>query len=830
MAPRYAGVCLLDNPFHIDGIYDYRVPEELDGDVLPGTFVTVPFGTANRKRLALVTELRDTSAYKEHKAVISVCPGDLSLDAEMLGLCAFMKTRTLCTTGDAVRAMIPTSALSRLVGTYTPRQENQPTDSDELSPSDLSVFEYLREHGKCDLASLRRQFGAGVELRLKRLCAKGYADYRVELRGGIRDLTETLWDLAIPADVAERLVRGEYVEGYRLSSPVQKQVLRVLLDEHDELPATDLRELAHVNDGPLKTMLRNGILSARERRVDRNPYAEAPFVGQTPIRLNEEQSAALETVSALAFSGEAHAALLYGVTGSGKTCVMTALIDRLLDAGKGVILLLPEISLTPQSVSIFCARYGSRVAVIHSGLSAGERYDSFCRIRRGEADVVIGTRSAVFAPVRNLGAVIIDEEQEHTYKSDQSPRYHARDIARYRCASNHALMLLASATPSVESYKKAKDGVYTLVRLTNRYGGAKLPEVEIADLRREASSEVFSPFGELLLRETDKNLRAGKQSILFLNRRGYHHFISCRSCGEALLCPNCSVAMTYHTKKGTYSDGELICHWCGTRLPLPSVCPACGSEHLGHMGFGTQRVEEELTKLFPDARLLRMDADTTATKFAYDEMLGQFREHGADILLGTQMVTKGHDFPDVTLVGVLFADSSLYLDDYRASERTFAMLTQVIGRAGRGDAAGKAVIQTNAPDNDVIRLACAQDYDTFYEREISLRRLLVFPPFCDIALLTVTGPQEGELLHAVTRLSQTLAELRAKKYAGVPLQVFGPFEAPVYRVESKYRMRMVIKCKANRDTLALFAELMCVFNRGVGQRISLGIDINPSNL
>ena len=828
--PTCAGVCLLDNPFAIDGIYDYRIPEELADEIREGVFVTVPFGTSNRRALALVREVRDHSAYPELKPILSVCPEHLSLDPEMLGLCDFMKLRTLCSTGDAVRAMIPASALSRLITVFSPDTEHKPNDSDELSSSDLFVYKTVCERGECTGAYLREKLGAGVEARLRRLCARKYLTKRVILKDASQGLTERLWSLALSAERTSELLSLGAIEGFRVTSPKQKEVLRVLLESGEPMTAQELTRAAGVTEAPLKSLLSKGLLQTLERRVERNPYASAKFIGQTPINLNEEQSAALDTLSSLAFSGEAKAALLHGVTGSGKTAVMTALIDRLLGKGKGVILLLPEIALTPQSVSIFCARYGSRVAVIHSALSAGERYDAYCRIREGRADVVIGTRSAVFSPVPNLGAIIIDEEQEHTYKSDQNPKYHTRDIARYRCAHHHALMLLASATPSLESYQKAKDGVYTLVRLTHRYGDAKLPRVVVADMRREIGGGNTSPLGECLVQELCRVTAEREQAVLFLNRRGYNHFLSCRSCGEAVLCPSCSVSMTYHTRRGTYTEGDMVCHWCGRRMPLPRTCPSCGSEHLARMGFGTQRVEEELQKLLPTARLLRMDTDTTSTKFAYDDMLGQFRAHQADVLLGTQMVTKGHDFPDVTLVGVLLADASLYLDDYRASERTFAMLTQVIGRAGRGKKEGLAVIQTNNPDSEIIRLACAQDYESFYEREIRLRKLLQFPPYCDIALLTLTGAIEGELLRASTLLSQELRTMAEGEYRDVALVTFGPFEAPVYRVDNKYRMRMVVKCKLNRRTLSMLAELLCSFSAKVGRKISLGIDLNPSNL
>ncbi len=827
---RVAGVCLLDNPFAIDGVYDYRIPEALSDDVRPGVFVTVPFGTANHRRLALVREVRAQSQYAELKSIVGVCPDKLSLDEEMLGLCNFMKLRTLCATGDAVRAMIPTAALSRLVTLYAPIPGHILPDSDERASSDFVVYEWICQKGEASQEVLRSQFGTQVELKLRRLCARGYLQKSVILKDATGERTEKLWTAAMTSEKLLELAQGRVVDGIRITSAKQKTVVRHFAATDEAQPTSKLCQILEITEAPLKSLCEKGVLELCYRRVDRNPYKSARFVGQTELKLNDEQTEAVQTLTKLAESGEPHAALLHGVTGSGKTVVMTALIDRLLANERGVILLLPEIALTPQSVSIFCARYGERVAVIHSGLSAGERYDAYCRIKEGRADVVIGTRSAVFSPVKNLGAIIIDEEQEHTYKSDQNPKYHARDIARYRCAHHGALMLLASATPSLESYTKAKEGTYTLVKLTKRFGGAKLPRVEIADMRREAGGGNLSPVGNLLAEQLSRVTAAGEQSILFLNRRGYNHFVSCRSCGEAVACPSCSVSMTYHTRKETYREGDLVCHWCGRRQPLPKTCPSCGSEHLARMGFGTQRVEEELGQLLPSATVMRMDTDTTSTKFAYDTMLTDFRDHKADVLVGTQMVTKGHDFPDVTLVGVLLADASLYLDDYRAAERTFAMLTQVIGRAGRrGEKEGLAIIQTNNPDSEVIRLACAQDYESFYEREIALRRLLVFPPYCDIALITLSSMLESELLRAAPLFAKELKQMSEGEYRDVALVTFGPFEAPVYRVDNRFRMRMVLKCKLTRRTLAMLAELMCKFSTNM-KKITVSIDLNPTSL
>lgn len=831
MSTKFAGVYILDNPHHLDSMYEYFIPVALEEDIFPGVFVTVPFGPSNHRRLGVVWELRETQEYKSLKGIELVCPEHMALDRAMMGLCAFMKKRLLCTIGDAVRAMMPASALSRLVTLYS-ATPHIPNDSDEVHSSDLLLYQKICSMGEVPFLHLRREYGSGVEDRLRRLMACGSLQKRVILKDSSKGLVERRWFFAKSDAVIRSLISGEEQDNGRLKLTSEKQaaILQVLLDEGCPMRADEIKERANVGDSPIRTLEEKGILASEEVRLDRNPYSEIPFTGQTPLTLNEEQSYAVEMLSALAFSGEPKAALLHGVTGSGKTCVMTALMDRLLEAGRGVILLLPEIALTPQTVSIFCARYGSRVSVMHSGLSSGERYDAYCRIRQGLSDVVIGTRSAVFAPVRNLGAILIDEEQEHTYKSDQNPKYHARDIARYRCAKENALMLLASATPSIESYHKSQQGLYTLVRLQKRYGNAKLPRVMIADMRGEEQGGNTSPLGEKLLRELCRVQANKEQSILFLNRRGYNHFLSCRSCGEAVMCPSCSVALTYHTKKRDYSDGYLVCHWCGKKMPPPKVCPSCGSEHLARMGFGTQRVEEELGKLLPNANILRMDTDTTSTKLAYDNMLGVFRRQEADVLLGTQMVTKGHDFPNVTLVGVLLADASLYLDDYRASERTFSMLTQVIGRAGRGDKEGLAVIQTNNPDSEVIRLACEQNYEAFYEREIRLRKLLTFPPFCDIALITITGLLESELLLAVAHLADDLQKLSQGKYRDVPMVSFGPFEAPIYRVDNRYRMRIVIKCKITKRTLEMISTLITGFASNVGKRLSIGVDFNPSSL
>ena len=826
----YAWVYLLDAPYSLDRAFEYYIPPELRGNIAKGDLVTVPFGTANRKKLGIVTELSSAPENEKinYKPLISVCDKSTSLDEDMLGLCFFLKEQTLCTVGDAVRAMTPVSAVTRLEEIYriTDNSELLAEAKSELDPPTLHILELIEKKGCVKFDLLKTRFGVAAEPTVKKLTSKGLIVRDMDLKESSQKY-ETLCSLAIDLERADRILKGEDGE-IALRSVNHVAILKYFFDT--QLPEVDEKILCKVSGtttAQVSALCAKGILKREKRIIDRGLSVIKKQKAQRQITLNDEQSAALDTLCRLHDEKQPKGALLFGVTGSGKTSVMLKLIDHVLSSGEGVILLLPEISLTPQTLDIFCSRYGDRVAIIHSGLSAGERYDTYRRIKNGEADVVIGTRSAVFAPLSNLGLIIIDEEQEHTYKSDMNPKYHARDIARYRCAHSNSLMLLASATPSFESYKKAKEGAYTLIKLNKRYGEAVLPKVTVADMRSDAAG---TPLGNLLCGKLIETKKKNEQSILFLNRRGYNTFISCRGCGEAIKCPECSVSLTYHTTSSDYGRGELRCHWCGRRIPIPKTCPSCGSEHLSGMGFGTQKIQQELCELLPDSNILRMDTDTTSTKNSYEDILGKFRRHEADVLLGTQMVTKGHDFPDVTLVGVLLADASLYLDDYRASEKTFSMLTQVIGRAGRSSKRGEAVIQTNNPDHECIKLACAQDYESFYESEIRLRKALVFPPFCDIVLMTVTSADEKEVLRASAILGQMLDSAIGGDFSDVPMVKYGPFEAPVYKVESKYRMRIVIKCRLNKRSRSLFSSMLSDFSKANTKGLSLSIDFNPSSL
>lgn len=862
-AVGYVAVYLLDNPFCIDRAYDYYIPATWDAreTITRGAFVTVPFGRGNRRQLGVVVSVSDTLPAPDGadaasadpagiKPIGTLCTERLFLTEEQLSLCFFLKEQTLCTFGEAVRTVVPAAAMAKMTHLYT-AVETEAVQSKilRLVGNEREVYEHIRSRGPTSPDALKTRFGAPIaKAALEKLTNKKLVTKEPQVKEPTLP-TEAHYALACDPAVAEAILRRE-PGMVRLTSEKHRAILSVLLTASAAPEARDrlVSEKQIIREtGATRVQCRALVIKglSREEAVEVLPPPILPRVdmlsavavapGETPQAeappLTEEQSGAVATLRDLMATGEPKAALLHGVTGSGKTRVMLEIIDHTLAQGKGAIVLLPEISLTPQMLSIFHRRYGGQVAVIHSGLSAGERMASYTRIRAGEAPVVVGTRSAVFAPLPNLGLVVMDEEQEHTYKSDKSPKYHARDVARFRCATDHALLLLASATPSLESYQKALDGKYTLIRLTRRAGAAALPAVSVVDMRREPISGNTAPLSVALSTELTRVAAEDDQSVLFLNRRGYNTQVVCRSCGKAILCPKCSVAMNYHVRRGTYEHGQLVCHWCGVHRPYPDACPDCGSAHLTRLGYGTQRIEQELEELIPGAIVMRMDADTTTTKTAYDDLLGSFRRHEADILLGTQMVTKGHDFPDVTLVGVLMADASLYLDDYRAAERTFSLLTQVIGRAGRGHKPGLAVIQTMNPDSDVIKLACAQDYETFFAREIQLRRLLTFPPFCDIVLLTVTSPDEKELHKVCLRLSEEITSLCETTYADVPLLSFGPFEAPVYRVDNVYRMRHVIKCRLNRRSRALFARLLTDFApaRSPAAPI-LSVDFNPSSI
>ena len=607
-------------------------------------------------------------------------------------------------------------------------------------------------------------------------------------------------------------------------SPKQRAVMEVLRDV-GQAAVKELCYFTGCTTAVVQALEKKGLVELTEEEFFRRPHEVYSQGERTEINLTDEQRVAYEKFSALMRDENPAAGLLFGVTGSGKTKVYMRLIDDCLDMGRGCVLMVPEISLTPQALSIFYGRYGNRVAVIHSGLAMGERLDEWKRIKKGEADLVIGTRSAVFAPLDNPGLFIIDEEQEHTYKSEMSPRYDAKDVAKRRCVSYGGLCLLVSATPSVETYTAALNGRLSLARLTKRYGSAVLPEVVTVDMSQKRSliSNALSREMADALRE---NLEKGEQSLLLLNRRGFNTFVTCTECKHVLTCPNCSISMTYHS-----ANNRLLCHYCGYSMPVPDRCPECGEKNIRYSGFGTQRIEEELKVLFPEARVLRMDADTTMAKFAHEKKLKQFSDGEYDILLGTQMVAKGLDFPNVTFVGVVSADSQLNDSDYRSLERTFDLLMQVVGRSGRGTHKGTAMIQTLAPENDIIRLSAAQDYEAYYNIEMALRQMMTYPPYCDICLVNFTGENEARTLEAAKSFFDGIVSKNENEYKNQKLIILGPTPAKVFRVSNKYRYRLIIKCKNSAEFRRMIRENLVEFMKNAKyNKILVHADINPESM
>lgn len=607
---------------------------------------------------------------------------------------------------------------------------------------------------------------------------------------------------------------------------VKQQSVYTLLCDVGSAAVDEVCSFCSVGKSVLDNLVKYGVCEYYNKEVYRSPYKNISQNGETaPITLSASQHHAFSVYLEM-LKSDGGTGLLYGVTGSGKTQVYLKLIDEAVAMGKDVIVLVPEIALTPQMLSIFHKRYGKQVAVMHSGLSIGERSDEYKRADRGEAKIVVGTRSAVFAPVHNLGLLIMDEEQEHTYKSERTPRYHARDVANFRCRYNKALFLMTSATPSVESYSAARSGKYKLCEINERFGDSKLPDVITVDMKNEIASGNKSLISKTLEDLMQENLNRKKQTILLINRRGYNTFIACNSCGHVLTCPNCSISLTYHS----YSN-RLMCHYCGFSKPLDHICPECGKNSIRYSGYGTQRIEDELKRLFPEASVLRMDADTTSGKFSHQRLFDAFLSGAYDILIGTQMVAKGLDFPNVTLVGVVNADNSLYDESYLAQEKSFDLITQVVGRSGRREEAGKAVIQTINPYNEVIEFAAKQDYKSFYNNEIALRKLLTYPPFCDIYFVSFVCEDENKAAMCAKAFFEELVTLNKTEYSNEKLIVLGPSPSKISKINKHYRYGLTVKCKNSRSVRRMLNEILKKIDKMKEYKgVAVSADLNPYEL
>lgn len=810
-----ASVAIEKTNFSYDKAYDYLY--DAAESLFPGCRVLVPFGRSNQLRQGFVVAISKVDQKpKGFKKISKVIDPEPVLSAEMLELVNWLKERTFCTLFEAARSMLPAGMCHRIVTKYACVID---VDKTEMSDDEFQIYSYIKDSKKyLDGEKVLKTLGFVQELSiLEQMVKKGYLVRNYDSAQKTGDLTVSM--VRITESGSDLLDTDE-----KLTSK-QRDVLEVL----KEIGSSSVKEICYFTGytpSVVQALAKKNLVEIFECEVYRNPYDSViDPATKSEINLSEEQKNAYDNILKQYETKNGDVSLLYGVTGSGKTQVYMKLIDHMLEIKKQVIVMVPEISLTPQTLNLFHKRYGRNVAVFHSGLSSGQRIDEWKRVKNSEVSIVIGTRSAVFAPFDNLGLIIVDEEQEHTYKSEQTPRYNAKDVARFRCAYHNSLLLLASATPSLESFAKAKKGSYSLNRLTKRYSQSQLPDVKVVDMYTDALSE-SSFFSKELFNSLVENLKSKKQSILLMNRRGYNTFASCKKCGFVFTCPSCSISMTYH-----HDNGRLMCHYCGFSQKFTTECPECNSSEVRYSGFGTQKIEDELSHLMPDARILRMDADSTMSRFSHEDKLNSFAKGEYDILLGTQMVAKGLDFENVTLVGVISADIQLNNDDFRSQERTFDLLTQVVGRAGRGKFKGTAIIQTVNPENDVITLASVQNYDKFYETEIAVRKALIYPPYCDIVLVGLSGVDEDAVRSSSAKFFGLITKKLDHKYKDLRLIMLGPMPARILRVNNKYRYRIIIKCKNTKTLRKMLSEVLCEYETEYAKKsVSAHIDINPENI
>ncbi len=800
-----AEIALQGAAFSFDKLYTYAVPEKFWSQAKPGCRAQVPFGKGNINRQGMIFGVceADVTGLKQ---LVSLTDPQPVLSDELLKLCVYMQETVFCTYYDAVSSMLPAGLGMKTVNYYSYNEEF--AGSSLLDSCQQAVCGYLQKNGETEETKLKSRFSVTTDF-LEDLVRK---EALVKSSGFRRKME----------DATQKWVR---LSGFECNSARLTQRQQEVVSLLSDIGSAAVKEICYftgVSASVVEALIKKEVLVSFEKKVFRNPAADVSKIDDSEINLTPEQQAAYEGMMSDYSDTEAKTSLLYGVTGSGKTQVFLKLADRVMQDNRGVIVMVPEISLTPQLISVFTSRYGSTVAVFHSAMSMGRRLDEWKKVKEGKALIAIGTRSAVFAPFSDLGLIIIDEEQEHTYKSEKSPRFHARDIARFRTGYHKGLLCLSSATPSVETYTMAKKGIYSIYRLENRYGNSVLPEVETVDMKAELQNGNTAVLSGRLYEAINDVLQQKKQVILLLNRRGHNTYVSCSCCGYVETCPHCSVSLTYHS-----ANKRLMCHYCGYSKKVDDSCPECGNKNMKFTGLGTQKAEEELHALFPKANVLRLDADSTAARDSYTAYLNDFAEGKYDILIGTQMVAKGLNFPNVTLVGVLGADSAMYSEDFRSFERSFSLLAQVVGRAGRGECPGRAIIQTADPGSNLIELAKNQDYDSFYNEEILNRRLMVYPPYCDICLVSASSAVKEKAEQVLNKVFENIKNLLDGEFKGVKLIILGPSSAAVSKVNNRYRFRMIIKCRNNTEFRKMLRSAVNVKLTGDS---AVSVDINPENV
>ncbi|KGR92125.1 primosomal protein N' [Ureibacillus massiliensis 4400831 = CIP 108448 = CCUG 49529] len=802
---KVAEVIVDVSAYPIDRPFDYLIPEEMQELIEMGCRVKVPFGPRNV--LGFVTEIKDTTEVpvdkiKSLSQLLDITP---VLTTEMLKLAKWLKTETICYEIDALQVMLP----SALRAKYE-KQVSLLTDVEQLP---ILLQPYFQRATKVNYKAFEKD---GMLHDLKRAVKDKQLviENIVKQKGNIKEIRKVKINESI--ETLQKIL-GNISKRARK----QQQLLQWMMNHVGEV--FDLQDIltdTNTSQAVLQAVIEYGGAEFVQEEVYRDPFSKE--VKKTiSLNLTDEQENALQKITNSIKNRISETFLLHGITGSGKTEVYLQAIEQCLLEGKEAIVLVPEISLTPQMTDRFRSRFGELVAVMHSGLSVGEKYDEWRKIHEGKVKVVVGARSAVFAPFRNVGIFILDEEHESTYKQEDAPRYHARDVAIWRSEYYQCPVILGSATPSLESFARAKKNVYTLLTLKERALKQSLPTVHVVDMRNELKNGNRSMFSESLVEAIRTRLEKKEQMVLFLNRRGYSSFVMCRDCGTVVQCENCDISLTYHR-----SNEKLKCHYCGYEQRVPKTCPQCQSDHIRYFGTGTQKVEEELTKLFPEAKVLRMDVDTTKTKGSHEEILEAFGKGHADILLGTQMIAKGLDFPNITLVGVLSADTSLHLPDFRSAEKTFQLLTQVSGRAGRHQLPGEVIIQTYTPEHYAIELAKEQQYEPFYEREMWMRHQAGYPPYYYLALVQIS---HEDIMLASEYAQKTVDFLRSNLSFNV--SIIGPTASSISRVQNRYRYQCLIKYKVEPNLIETFIQLIKLYRSDwIKKGILLTVDLNPSSI
>lgn len=802
--------------YHFDILYTYIIPPEFTDKISAGSRVMVPFGKgSNSKRQGVVFSVCKSVPDKGTKKILLCLDETPFISSEGLKIAEFLKDRTFCTYFEAVKIQIPSGISYKTTVRYYAVENKL---NKKLSGPEEEVYNYMMSldspyEKKHIYSSLGISADCDVIDRLtnKKLVIKCY-----EAKKNIADASTKSVKLIVNEDELEQVDK---------LTVKQKKVIETL----KTTGGATVKELCYftgVTASVINTLQKRGIVEIYNATYYRTPETLlTDNDAKKEINLTESQRNAYEQIIDK-YKNTGGVSLLYGITGSGKTSVFLKAIDQVIADNRQVIVMVPEISLTPQMMSIFKSRYGSEVAIFHSALSAGERHDEYKRVKDGLVKIVVGTRSAVFAPFDNIGLIVIDEEQEHTYKSESSPRFHTKDVARFRAAHHNALLLLSSATPSIESYTNAMRGKYSFSTLTQRYGDAVLPDVTVVDMKNERQSGNKYSISSVLLQMLEENLKNKMQSILLMNRRGFNTFVACDSCGSVVNCPSCSISMTYHS-----ANNRLMCHYCGYSQKVSTHCPECGKDDVRFSGYGTQRVEQELELLLPEARILRIDTDSASSRHKFEKGLLDFSEGKYDILLGTQMVAKGLNFENVTVVGVINADQQLNNDDFRSEERTFDLLTQVVGRSGRGKYKGKAVIQTLTPENHIICLAEKQDYEGFYNNEIIIRKAMIYPPFCDLCSVTFVSEKEIKALDASKKFLARLKELTNEEFADQKIIVLGPVPPRISKINNKFKYRLIIKCINNKTFRSMMSKMLIEFGKDKAfSDVTVTADINPENL